>query len=125
METRSREELVKDIADTILDLDDSEILKIANRFLPREITIEDGLFKVGAAEFQPVKKRFDREEMSEVLSLDGKRLCDGDRIIVMFPDGTEYETVLESLDSNGYSSKENFYFIADHHGVNVRVGLVE
>ena len=125
MESRSREELCEDIADALLDLDDSELVKIANKYLPREVSLDNGNFIVGASDFQPIKRKYDRRELHEVLTLDGKKLSDGDRIVVQFPDGTEYEAVLEDSEVNSYLSKDNFHFLANHHGVNVRVNIVE
>lgn len=125
MEVRSKEELSEDIADALLDLEDEELVKVANKILSREVTLDDGVFKVGASDFQPIRRKYSRQEVQEILTLDGKKLEDGSRIVVLFPDGTEHEAILEAVDSSDYSSKDNFYFLSDHHGIGVRVYLVE
>lgn len=125
MEVRSKEELSEDIAEALLDLEDDELVKVANTILSREVSLEDGMFKIGASDFQPIRRKYSKQEVKEVLVLDGRKLSDGDRIIVLFPDGAEYEAVLEVSGTDDYSSRDSFYFLTDHHGIGVRIYLVE
>jgi len=122
MQTKSKKELVKEVAYSLMDLESDELAKLAAQITSREVVpVSDDLFNVGSGEFQPIKEKYFKDDCHSGYTLDGRRLEDGSRIVIKAPDGTDCEVILECY--SDMNTKDCIQFSAHYHGISVSVPI--
>ena len=122
MQIKSKKELAQEIIYSLMDLENEELVKIAERIISREVKcLSEDTFDVGSGEFQVIKERVFKEESETGYTLDGRRIRDGSRLIIILPDNFELEVIVECDVRSDVV--DILSFVSVFHGIQVSVPI--